>query len=125
MVHGHREVRELLNDGRLRASLLRLVEMQGVTEGPLHEMVSSTVLELDGADHTRLRRLVTPALTPKAASRHRPLMRELVERLVDGFAATGRCEFMGELADHYPIQVMCHLLVSRPRTTSGSLGGTT
>jgi len=110
MVHGHREARELLVDPRMRASIMQLVEMQGITEGPLHDMVASTVLELDGADHSRIRRLVTPALTPKAVAQHRPLMRELIHGLVDRFAEAGRCEFMGDFADHYPIEVMCHLL---------------
>ena len=110
LVHGRSNVHDLLLDPRLRASVLFVVEMQGVTEGPLHDLVASTVLELDGPDHSRLRRLVTPALTPKAAAVHRPLMRDITERLVDGFAAAGRCEFMGDFADHYPIEVMCHLL---------------
>jgi cytochrome P450 len=37
-------------------------------------------------------------------------MRELVDVLIERFAPRGRCEFMGEFADHYPVQIICELL---------------
>ena len=30
--------------------------------------------------------------------------------MVDGFASTGRCEFVADFADHYPVQVICEVL---------------
>src|SRR5205823_4490623 len=39
-----------------------------------------------------------------------PLMRDLVSALIDPVADDGRCDFMDAVAEHYPIQVMCHLL---------------
>lgn len=104
------EVRALLADPRLISSIPHLVRIQGVGEGRLHDMVSSSVIAIDGTDHTRLRRLVSRSFTPTAAARHRPAMRTLVHELVDGFAATGRCEFVSEFADHYPVQVICEVL---------------
>ena len=37
-------------------------------------------------------------------------MRGLVNELVDGFADRGRCEFVADFADHYPVQVICEVL---------------
>jgi cytochrome P450 len=37
-------------------------------------------------------------------------MRNLTEELVDTFAGAGRCEFMADFADRYPIQMICELL---------------
>jgi cytochrome P450 len=104
------EVRQLLADPRLVSSIPHLVRIQGVAEGPLNDMVSSSVIAIDGADHTRLRRLVSRSFTPSAAGRNRPAMQALVTELVDGFAATGRCEFVADFADHYPVQVICEVL---------------
>jgi cytochrome P450 len=73
-------------------------------------MLTSSVIAADGADHTRLRKLVSRAFVPSAAARHRPVMRELVDELVDTFAPKGQCEFVGDFADHYPVQVICEVL---------------
>ncbi len=104
------EVRSLLGDPRLVSSIPHLVRAQGVTAGRLHDMVSASVISIDGVDHTRLRRLVSRSFTPSAAARHRPAMRTLVHELVNGFAPRGRCEFVGEFADRYPVQVICEVL---------------
>jgi hypothetical protein len=37
-------------------------------------------------------------------------MRSLTNHLVDRFARSGRCEFMADFADGYPIQMICELL---------------
>jgi cytochrome P450 len=103
-------VRQLLADPRLVSSIPALVRIQGVDDGPLHDMVASSVIAVDGPDHTRLRRLVSRSFTPTAAGRHRPTMRALVNELVDGFVAAGRCEFVADFADHYPVQVICEVL---------------
>jgi cytochrome P450 len=103
-------VRQLLADPRLISSIPALVRIQGVDDGPLLDMVSSSVIAIDGADHTRLRRLVSRSFTPTAAARHRSAMRALVNELVDGFVGHGRCEFVTEFADHYPVQVICEVL---------------
>jgi cytochrome P450 len=106
----HEQVRKLLADPRLVSSIPHLVRAQGVTDGRLHDMISASVISIDGADHTRLRRLVSRSFTPRAAAVHRPTMSALVEELVDGFAARGQCEFVADFADHYPVQVICEVL---------------
>jgi cytochrome P450 len=103
-------VRKLLADPRLVSSISALVAVQGVSSGRLYEMITSSVISADGADHTRLRKLVSRAFIPSAAARHRAVMHELVDELVDDFAATGRCEFVADFADHYPVQVICEVL---------------
>ena len=103
-------VRQLLADPRLISSIPALVRIQGVDNGQLLDMVSSSVIAIDGTDHTRLRRLVSRSFTPAAAGRHRPAMRALVNELVDEFAARGRCEFVADFANHYPVQVICEVL---------------
>ena len=50
------------------------------------------------------------AFTPRAVDVHRPEMRATLHRLVDPIVPAGGGELMTEVADHYPIEVMCHLL---------------
>lgn len=104
------KVEALLADPRLRSSLLDFVRLQGLNEGFAYESIARTLLAVDGPDHTRLRKLVSRAFTPRAVEQLRPTMREVVEALVGRFAQRGRCEFMGEFADHYPVHIICEML---------------
>ncbi len=69
-----------------------------------------SILTAEGDEHARLRRLVAPAFTPKAADRLRPYMREVINRLVDPFAGAGKCEFVSDVCEPYPIPIICTLL---------------
>jgi cytochrome P450 len=108
------EIHGMLGDRRLISSIPHIVRLQGGRGGPIDALLSSSVIAVDGAEHTRLRRLVSRSFTPSAADRHRPLMRSLVQELVDGFAigsdGVGRCEFVSDFADRYPVRVICSVL---------------
>jgi cytochrome P450 len=110
LVVDHGTVVALLGDPRLHSSLLDFVRVQGLSEGPIFEAISTSLLAVDGPDHTRLRKLVSRAFTPRSVERLRPAMGALANELVDAFAPAGRCEFMTAFADHYPIQLICELL---------------
>lgn len=110
LVVQHAMVESLLGDPRLDSSLLPIVRMQGLHEGPVFDLLSRALLSVDGEDHTRLRKLVSRAFTPRSVEHLRESMRALTHSLVDGFASRGQCEFMADFADHYPIQMICELL---------------
>ena len=79
-----------------------VVELFGVTEGPLHEEVTRNILCIDGVDHRRLRSLVNPSLTGRSVERYRPAIQGFLEELWRPVAATGRCEFIADFAKPYP-----------------------
>jgi cytochrome P450 len=110
VVLGHHHVQALLADRRLTSSLVQFIELQGVTEGVLHRRMSGTLLALEGRDHTRVRALVRKAFVPSAVERHRPMMRDVLSRLLAPLLPDGRCELMADVAERYPIQVICHVL---------------
>jgi cytochrome P450 len=74
----------------------------GVTGGPLAEHIDANILNLGGDQHRRLRALVGPALTPRAADRWRPVMRGFLENLWAGVAAHRGCDFVAAVARPYP-----------------------
>ena len=59
--------------------------MFGIADGPLHEEIVRNIININGADHGRLRRLVNPALSPRAVERYRPAMRRFLERCSRSF----------------------------------------
>jgi cytochrome P450 len=79
-----------------------VVEMFGVTDGPLHEEVTRNVLCIDGGDHRRLRNLANPSLTARAVERYRPAIRGFLADLWEKVAAQGECEFVADFAKPYP-----------------------
>lgn len=107
---GRAQVQALLADRRLRSSVPDIVRMQGVTEGPLFEQLTTSIIALEGDDHVRVRKLVSRAFTPRAVDVHRDDMRATLNKLVAPLLDEGRCDFMAAVAEHYPIEVMCHLL---------------
>lgn len=104
------KLRELLSDPRLRQGIHRVLSSQGLTEGPVVEWMNSIILTVEGADHTRLRRLVSKAFTPRAVAALRPVMQQLTHELIDQFVSAGRVEFMTHFADPYPARIICELL---------------
>lgn len=110
MVVGRPQVQALLGDRRLRSSLPELLLLQGVSEGPLFERMQRSILCLEGEEHLRIRRLVNRAFTPRAVDVHRPHMRSVLDDLVAPLVPAGRADVMAAVCDHYPIQVMCHML---------------
>jgi cytochrome P450 len=81
----------------------------GVTSGPLAEHIDANILNLSGEHHRRLRALVGPALTPRAADRWRPVMRTCLEQLWERVAAR-RCDFVAAVAQPYPSLVIAAVL---------------
>jgi cytochrome P450 len=81
---------------------MKIAEMFEVPEGPLLEQMRRNILHINGDDHRRLRNLVNPAFTPRAADRWRPAMRDFLERLWEPLAGAGHCEFVGAFAKPYP-----------------------
>src|ERR1700719_4740111 len=66
---------------------MKIAEIFGVTEGPLYEQMRRNILHVNGPDHTRLRSLVNPALSPRAVERYRPAMRRFMQELLDATIA--------------------------------------
>ena len=99
----HRDAGEFFLRSRKTAFPGRqLAEFFGVTSGPLAEHIDANILNLGGQQHRRLRALVGPALTPRAADRWRPVMRGFLEQLWAQPAADGGCDFVAAVARPYP-----------------------
>ncbi len=87
---------------------MKIAEIFGVSEGPLHEQMKRNILHVNGPDHSRLRSLVNPALSPRAVERYRPAMRGFLEGLLQEAVASSQsdgrvsCEFVEAFAKPYP-----------------------
>ena len=91
-------------------------ELFQIGDGPLKEQIDRNILHLGGDDHRRLRNLVNPAFTPRAADRWRPVMRGFIEELVK----PGKQDFVEQVCKPYPALTIA-ALVGAPREDAGRL----
>ncbi|MFE6360910.1 cytochrome P450 [Streptomyces sp. NPDC057806] len=68
------------------------------------------LLNIDPPDHTRLRRLVSKAFTPRRVAEFAPRVQELTDHLIDQFADRGSADLIHEFAFPLPIYAICDLL---------------
>ncbi|GAC1312188.1 MAG: cytochrome P450 [Acidimicrobiales bacterium] len=110
LVTRHEDVVALLRDRRFHSALSLIPQLAGIDDDQFLQRRRQSILSMEGDAHTRVRRIVSGAFTPRRADRLRPFMREVIGRLVDTVAAQGRCEFVADICEPYPIPIICELL---------------
>jgi cytochrome P450 len=87
-----------------------IAELYGIESGPRREEIDRNILHLDGEVHRRLRSLLNPFFTPKAADRWRPVMRDLIAGLFADIEKAGGCEFVDAIAKPYPSMTIASVM---------------
>ena len=77
---------------------------------PRAGLPAADLLTMDPPDHTRLRRLVAGAFTPRAIAGLEPWIREVTVRLLTAADGAAGFDLIDALAFPLPIAVICHLL---------------
>ncbi len=110
--------------GLLRASMS--VEDRNITDRQLIELREQvygeeaprrggiSMLDRDPPDHTRLRRLVSKAFTPRAVEALRPRITGLVDEMLDAAERQGRVDLVDALAFPLPFAVIAEMLGTPP-----------
>lgn len=130
----YEQVSRLIKHPKLRQGSAAWPAHNGVTEGPFAEWFASWILNKEGEEHHRLRRLMNPAFSPKLIGSLVPRFQALANELIDNFAEPDRCEFVSEFAEPYAARVIAIMLglpedewkvISTESTTIGLAMGVT
>jgi cytochrome P450 len=108
-------VRTVLRDTRFRMPKGVSLAMQGINSGPVWDKATKGLLSRDGADHNRLRRLVSKAFTPRSTARLKATIAGVITELVDPVTSAGRCDVVVDIARRYPIPIISGLLGAPPQ----------
>jgi cytochrome P450 len=74
-------------------------------------VMGHTILEMDGEEHIRHRALLSRAFTRRALDHwERDLVRPIIERHVDAFAARGSADLVRELTFPFPVRVIAAMM---------------
>jgi cytochrome P450 len=103
----------LMMDGRMRPPHEGIMDLMQARGSRWERFQMESLLALEGERHHRIRRVVAPAFTPRAANQRRSLMRDVMTQLLDEWAPKGAFDFE-EFASYYPITVMCRLIGASP-----------
>ncbi len=115
LIIGHDEARMALSDHRLSKDMHAAMATDSalVAEGLPGPAFARHMLAVDPPDHTRLRRLVSAAFTPRTVETLRPRIQTIVDELLEGLAAhapTSRVDLVATFAFPLPFTVICELL---------------
>ncbi|WP_181809631.1 cytochrome P450 family protein, partial [Streptomyces shenzhenensis] len=109
LVTRYEDVRQALADPRL--SLDKANAGPGGYRGlALPPALDANLLNMDPPDHTRVRRLVSRAFTPRRVALLREPVRRTADALLDAMAPLGRTDLIAAYAAPLPIAVICELL---------------
>ncbi|MER6527255.1 cytochrome P450 [Streptomyces sp. NPDC001508] len=109
LVTRYDDVREALADPRL--ALDKQHASAGTYKGfSLPPALDANLLNMDPPDHTRVRRLVGRAFTPRRVQRLRAPIRRTADTLLDALGPHGVADLVAAYAAPLPITVICDLL---------------
>lgn len=107
LINGFDEAWDLLADERLAKDVRRFAHLRDTRLPP---ELNLHMLNLDPPEHTRLRRLVSKAFTPRRVEGLRPRVEQIAAELLDAMAARDGGDLIEMYAFPLPITVICELL---------------
>ncbi|MCD7443532.1 cytochrome P450 [Streptomyces lincolnensis] len=117
LVPHHADVSALLRDRRLGRTYQHRFTHEdfGRTapppeQEPFHVLNDHGMLDLEPPDHTRIRRLVSKAFTPRTVEGLRPYVRGLADELVAALVARGGGDLLTDVAEPLPVAVIAEML---------------
>ncbi len=116
----HGDVEAVYKDGARFSSDKRVEFRPKYGATPLYEHHTTSLVFNDAPLHSRVRRLIAGALTPRAIGGLEPSLVALVDVLLDAIAAKGKFDLIADFAAAIPVEVIGNLL-GVPRDERGEL----
>jgi cytochrome P450 len=117
LVSRHADVDALLRDRRLGRSYLHVATHADMgrpdeppEQAPFWRVIRAGMLDVEPPDHTRLRRLVSRAFTPRTVERLRGTVERVTDRLVDDALQQGEFDLLATVAEPLPVTVIAEML---------------
>ena len=116
LVARYEDVNALLRDRRLGRTYLHQAthaEMghpdPPAWHAPFWDLINAGILDMEPPDHTRVRRLVSKAFTPRFVESLRPRVQAIMDGLVDAVAGAGEFDLIA-VAEPLPVTVIAEML---------------
>jgi cytochrome P450 len=117
LVTNFRDVQAALRDRRFGRTYLHLATHEEMGHDapsaeldPFWHLINHGILDMEPPDHTRVRRLVSKAFTPRMVESMRGPVQRLTDELVDAVAGAGTFDLLPSVAEPLPVAVIAELL---------------
>ncbi|WP_055712684.1 cytochrome P450 [Streptomyces torulosus] len=117
LVAHHADVSALLRDRRLGRTYQHRFTHEDFGRSapppehePFHTLNDHGMLDLEPPDHTRIRRLVSKAFTPRTVERLKPYVEGLAGELVARLVEAGGGDLLADVAEPLPVAVIAEML---------------
>jgi cytochrome P450 len=101
------------DDAHMRIAVDDVLAVMKAEGSPWGGWMKRNIIVQQGEAHRRVRDVLAPMFTPRAANRHRALMRQVISQLLDEWAPKARIDFE-EFASCFPVTVMCGIIGASP-----------
>lgn len=105
LIVGYEEARAALADQRFSKNW-RFSDGWAMSSSP----INANMLEMDGPEHTRLRKLVAREFTARRIEALRPRVEQITGELLDAMVPAGKADLVDALAFPLPMTVICELI---------------
>jgi unspecific monooxygenase len=117
LVSRYEDVNALLRDRRFGRTYLHVASHGDMGRpsppdwhAPFWDLINSGILDMEPPDHTRVRRLVAKAFTPRFVESLRPRVQSIVDGLIDDVADAGEFDLLPTIAEPLPVTVIAEML---------------
>ncbi|MEE9417532.1 MAG: cytochrome P450, partial [Acidimicrobiales bacterium] len=104
----HADIVEVSRDTSTYSSALGHIQLYTIDDDALEARAS--MIDMDPPMHTRLRRLVSSAFTPRHVQSYLAMIRDRASTLLDVYAAAGGGDFVEAISKPLPVGVICDIL---------------
>jgi cytochrome P450 len=117
VVSRYEDVNALLRDRRFGRTYLHVASHDDMGRpspadwhAPFWDLINAGILDMEPPDHTRVRRLVAKAFTPRFVESLRPRVQSIVDGLIDDVAGAGEFDLLPTIAEPLPVTVIAEML---------------
>ena len=117
LVTRHRDIAALLRDRRLGRTYRHVATDEEMGRpapdpalAPFWHLIENGILDMEPPDHTRVRRLVSKAFTPRMVAGMADPIQQLMDALVDDVLGIGTFDLIPAIAEPLPVAVIAELL---------------
>lgn len=118
----HADVTQVYHDAARYSSDKTVDFRPAMGDTPLYEHHTTSLVFNDAPYHTRVRKRLMPAFTPRALRALEPRVEAVVDEILDGIAERGSCDLIRDLASALPVELIGDML-GIPRAQRGPLRG--
>jgi cytochrome P450 len=117
LISRYRDVDALLRDRRFGRTYLHVATHDEMgrpkppdLHGPFWDLINAGILDMEPPDHTRVRKLVSKAFTPRFVEALRPRVQAIFDGLLDEVTGAGEFDMLPTLAEPLPVIVIAEML---------------